>query len=97
MISRCLAYTVALVMVFVCTASAETLLEKNWGKSYQLAIANQTFNLESGKNLNPVVGLEGPAALNVMAAYRESFTKKSGEASTAGSGMVIGPGVSYGK
>jgi len=48
---RCLACTLALVILSVCSVSGETLLEKNWGTSYRLALSNQILTPESVKNL----------------------------------------------
>jgi hypothetical protein len=47
------------VWVFGCAPSA---LDNNWGRSYESAKYNQILNPEAGKNLDPVEGLEGPAA-----------------------------------
>ena len=40
----------------------ETLLDKNWGRSFETAKYNQTLDPEAGKNLAPVEGLDGKAA-----------------------------------
>ena len=50
--------------VFGC--AQQTALSKNWGRSFETARYNQTLNPEAEKNLEPVVGLEGPAAEHVM-------------------------------
>jgi hypothetical protein len=54
----------------------ETLLEKNWGKSFESAKKNQILNPDAGKNLDPVTGLDGEAADMNMEKYRESFKEK---------------------
>jgi hypothetical protein len=47
----------------------ETALDKNWGRSFESAKHQQILNPEAGKNLEPVVGLEGPAEERIMEAY----------------------------
>ena len=53
-------------------------LEMNWGKSFESAKKNQILNPDAGKNLEPVVGLNGEAAEHGVNKYKESF-KKEGE------------------
>ena len=52
-------------------------LEKNWGKSFESAKKNQILNPDAGKNLDPVVGLNGEAAENGVNKYKESFKKEA--------------------
>jgi hypothetical protein len=54
----------------------ETMLDKNWGRSYESAKYNQILNPEAGKNLEPVVGLDGEAADGVAEKYRKGFKGK---------------------
>jgi len=51
----------------------ESLLERNWGRSYETAIYNQMVNPDADKNLEPVVGLDGTAAEHNVGKYKESF------------------------
>lgn len=44
----------------------QSRLDQNWGRSLETALYNQTLNHEAGKNLEPVEGLEGPAAERVI-------------------------------
>jgi hypothetical protein len=44
----------------------ETALDRNWGRSLESAKYQQILNPEAGKNLEPVVGLEGPAGEKIM-------------------------------
>ena len=44
----------------------ETMLERNWGRSYESAKFNQMLNPEAGKNLEPVTGLDGETAQKNM-------------------------------
>ena len=54
----------------------ESRLDENWGRSFEAARFNQILNPEAGKNLEPVEGLDGPAAENVMKSYVKSFERK---------------------
>ena len=71
MLNRCLTLTgliVALVMFPNCggkpLVQKDTMLERNWGRSYESAKHNQMLNPEAGKNLKPVVGRSRYAAGN---------------------------------
>jgi hypothetical protein len=46
------------------------LLDRNWGTSFETAKQSQILNPEAGKNLDPVVGLDGQAAEASMMKYR---------------------------
>lgn len=50
-----------------------TLLDDNWGRSYETARSQQILNPDAGKNLEPVEGLDGDAALRSLEHYRKSF------------------------
>ena len=51
----------------------ESLLDRNWGRSYEAAIYNQMVNPDAGKNLEPVLNLDGtPAGYNADK-YKDSF------------------------
>jgi hypothetical protein len=50
----------------------ETMLDKNWGRSYESAKYNQILNHDAGKSQKPVAGLDGQAADSIMEKYRES-------------------------
>jgi hypothetical protein len=45
---------------------AESLLEKNWGRSYEAARYNQIQNPEAERNSSPVTGLEGQVGERIM-------------------------------
>ena len=51
------------------------ILDMNWGKSFESAKNNQILNPDAGKNLDPVVGLDGTAADYAVGKYKESFKK----------------------
>jgi hypothetical protein len=57
----------------------ETMLDRNWGTSLEATKQSQILNPEAGKNLDPVVELDGQAAEASMEGYRKGFSaKKSG-------------------
>ena len=78
MLTRCfiLIGLIAAVFFFSGCGTRETMLDKNWGSSFESAKQNQILNPEAGKNLDPVIGLDGKAAKNNMEKYRQGFTKK---------------------
>jgi len=49
----------------------ETMLDRHWGTSLEAAKQSQILNPEAGKNLDPVVGLDGQAAMVSMEKYRK--------------------------
>ncbi|MBI5589803.1 MAG: hypothetical protein HY881_04920 [Deltaproteobacteria bacterium] len=54
----------------------ETLLDQNWGRSYESAMYNQILNPDAGNNQAPVEGLEGVATENTIEKYNNSFKIK---------------------
>ncbi|MEA3385795.1 MAG: hypothetical protein U9Q89_05015 [Thermodesulfobacteriota bacterium] len=54
----------------------ETMLVRNWGTSLEATKQSQILNPEAGKNLDPVVGLDGQAAEASMEKYRKGFKEK---------------------
>ena len=54
----------------------ETTLDRHWRTSFETAKQNQILNPEAGKNLDPVVGLDGQAAAAGMQSYRKGFKEK---------------------
>lgn len=55
---------------------AETDLDRNFGRSYELQKFNQILNPDREANLDPVVGLDGGEALDAKAKYDESFKQE---------------------
>jgi hypothetical protein len=51
----------------------ETMLNRNWGNSFESAKQSQILNPEAGKNIDTVVGLDGQAVENVVEKYRQGF------------------------
>jgi hypothetical protein len=70
--------TAALLISSGCSAK-ETMLNRNWGSSFESAKSNQILDPEAGKNLDPVVGLDGHAAGISMEKYRQGFKKEKPE------------------
>jgi len=54
-------------------------LNMNYGKSFESAKNNQILNPDAGKNLEPVVGLNGEAAEQGVDKYKKSFEKEQME------------------
>ena len=50
-------------------------VETDFGTSYKLSIFNQTLDPEAEKNLEPVTGFDGQAAMIDLDKYRKSFEK----------------------
>jgi len=66
-----------LLLIFSCSGTIEpqreSLLDRNWGRSYESAIYNQMVNPDAHKNLNPVTGLDGTSAEYNVDKHQESF------------------------
>jgi hypothetical protein len=62
------------------TFHQESMLDQNWGRSFESQKYNQILHPEAGKNLAPVGGIDGQAALKAVEKYR-----KGGGEKTAGS------------
>ena len=54
-------------------------LNMNYAKSFESAKNNQILNPDAGKNLEPVVGLNGEAAEHGVDKYKRSFEKQAME------------------
>jgi len=55
----------------------ETLLDENWGRSFEEAMDNQIINPHPQKYPATVVGLDGEAAQRNVAKYHKSFEKEA--------------------
>jgi hypothetical protein len=77
--ARCLIAIGLIAALSVFSGCGATLLDKNWGKSFESAKYNQILNPEAGKNLEPVVGLDGQAAEITLGTYRNGFEQKASE------------------
>ncbi|MEA3385813.1 MAG: hypothetical protein U9Q89_05105 [Thermodesulfobacteriota bacterium] len=58
------------------SSQRETMLVRNWGTSLEATKQSQILNPEAGKNLDPVIGLDGQAASAGMQSYRNGFKEK---------------------
>lgn len=69
-------------------------LDKNWGRSYEEQKFSQIIDHEAGKNLDPVIGMDGKAAVNTVERYQKSFkkTQKSEEGIKGNFNTIINTG-----
>jgi hypothetical protein len=71
-------FVAAALLVLILTACSspiheQSLLEKNWGRSYEAQIHLQTANPEAGKQTDPIIGMDGASVDYVLDAYHKSF------------------------
>jgi hypothetical protein len=66
-------------------SGCNSLLNDNWGRSYETARFNQILNPEADQNLAPVEGLTGPAAIRVM----ESATQRGAQKQQSSPGLGV--------
>ena len=57
----------------------ETLLDKNWGRSYETAKFNQTLDPDAPLRNDPVTGMSGGTAENAIEQYQNSFKEQKQE------------------
>lgn len=64
-------------MVLGCSGTApapeQSLLDRNWGRSFESMRYMQWVDPEAGKNLDPVLGLDGKASEYNVEKYQKSF------------------------
>jgi hypothetical protein len=66
--------------IFLCVPAVsafdddESMISKNWGKSFQAQKKAQIVNPEAGKVTGPIEGFDGKAAEKTMDGYHESFS-----------------------
>ena len=96
MLNRCFLVSAGIVVLLAFSGCQKMyygeqgpLLEQNWGRSFETMKQNQILNPEAGKDLSPVVGLDGNAANTNMNSYRKRFEGAGAEA--AGSKGDPGP------
>ena len=70
---------IAAVSLIPACSGTDTLLQKNWGKSYETAAYNQMLNPDADKTLKPVNSLDGQATENDLQRYRNGFKEKQEE------------------
>ena len=76
-----LAFVVLTTGITACSPSGrlfqpDTLLDENWGRSYEAAKYNQFLNPDAGDNQIPVVGMDAVASENTVNKYDKSFAEK---------------------
>ena len=71
----CFWVVVGVIAVALLSCAGPSRLQMDYGTSAKLAVVNQTLHPEAGKNLEPVMGMEGKAAEGAMERYREGFKK----------------------
>ena len=89
MLTRCLIFIAIMSIMSVVLSCSETtpapeqtLLERNWGRSFESINYMQMVDPEAGKNLDPVLGLDGNASGNNIEKYQKSFKETEQNEST---------------
>lgn len=66
--------------MLICFACKPTMLDKNWGKSFEMQKRSQIMNPDASENMDPVLGLDGHRAEKNIDIYRKGpAPKKSKE------------------
>jgi hypothetical protein len=68
--------TAILAVIVGCSSLSgrqETMLDRNWGRSYESAKYNQILNPNAAQKKTPAAGLDGLASEANTAKYRKSF------------------------
>ena len=76
------------IAVIITGCTGPSRLETDFGTSYNNAKFGQILNPEAERNLEPVYGMDGPAAKMTVDKYRKSFGK--GPADSSSSGYTVG-------
>jgi len=76
MLNRTSGLLILLVLVGFSLGCSPTLLESNWGKSYETARKAQILNRDAGRNPGPVEGVDGQVAQRGMQKYQEGAEKR---------------------
>lgn len=61
-----------LLAISGCTSTTPNL-DRHFGEGLNLAKAQQTLNLQAGRNLDPVSGIDGKAAKSAYDEYQKSY------------------------
>lgn len=77
MLKRMMILAAFLALLIVAGCAGPTRLESDFGTSCKLMHVNQVLNPDASKNLQPVTGLDGVAARNMLERYRKEFEKPS--------------------
>lgn len=69
-----------LAVIYGCSGTTAgtkgTLLDRNWGRSFEAAKFGQIMNPDADKNLEPVLGLDGQPAEFSIDNYKKTFQEK---------------------
>jgi hypothetical protein len=71
------------IIFFGCSSLSgqhDSLLDKNWGRSFETAKYNQIIDHEAGKKPVPITGLDGTASENNREKYLQGFTEEAAPA-----------------
>ena len=89
MLTRCLiliAVISVMAVVLSCSGTTPTpkqsLLERNWGRSFESMRYMQMIDPEAGKSLDPMLGLDGNASNHNIDKYQKGFKKTDQTQST---------------
>ncbi len=72
-----LALAVSFLGCSALSSQHDSLLDKNWGRSFETAKYNQIIDHEAGKNTGPVTGLDGVASENNRERHLKSFSEEA--------------------
>ena len=86
MLSRSSILALTAIVALSLSSCMVTNLDRNWGSSYQSALVNQQLDPEASVNLDPVYGMDGPAAAGNVSAYRKKFSAEENKAPPGASG-----------
>lgn len=67
-----------ITLIFIlgsCVTSGSSRVEDDFGNSFRRAKANQLYDPEAWKNIDPVTGFDGRAAQAVLDTYQKDFEK----------------------
>jgi hypothetical protein len=76
--SRLVAAALLVLILAACSSPIheQSLLQKNWGRSYEAQLHLQTANPDAGKQTDPILGMDGASVDYVLDAYHQSFRPK---------------------
>jgi hypothetical protein len=69
---------IVLTIFLISACAGPTRVDKNYGKSFKQARANQILDPEAEKNLEPVTGFDGKASQITIEKYRKTFEGSRG-------------------
>jgi hypothetical protein len=74
-LNRMILVVLGIVIMMVAGCAGPSRLEADYGNSVSLAKSNQTLDPAAQRNLAPVYGLDGRAAMGAIERYETSFEK----------------------